>query len=180
MDTEIALFLDRDGVINYDFGYVHDIGEFEFIPGVFSMCKRASALGYKIIVVTNQSGIGRRYYSEVQFLSLTSWMLNRFEECEVNITAVYYCPTHPTSAKGSLKRYSFFRKPDPGMILQAAKDHSINIGKSVLIGDQESDITAGIRAGIGTNLLFSPRCGSRIETQASSVVHNLNSINQFL
>ena len=180
MDSNVALFLDRDGVINYDLGYVHNINEFEFVPGVLSVCQNASELGYKIIIVTNQSGIGRRYYSEDQFLALTKWMLRRFEEHAVKITAVYYCPTHPVFGKGALKRESFFRKPAPGMILQAVKDHSINLSKSVLVGDRESDIIAGMSAGIGTNLLFAPLVDLKIKTQADSIIHDLNSINVFL
>lgn len=142
-----ALFLDRDGVINVDRGYVYKQEDFEFIDGIFERCRLAQHLGYLIFVITNQSGIGRGYYTEQDFLILNDWMCGVFKEHGVNIEKVYYCPSRP-------EEYSPDRKPMPGMILRAAEEFGIDLPKSVLVGDKETDIQAGIAAGVGVNLLY--------------------------
>ena len=90
-----AVFLDRDGVINVDKAYVHKVSDFEFCKGVFEALKNFQALGYLLIIVTNQSGIGRGYYKEEDFKKLTDWMLKEFEKRGIDIANVYYCPQHP-------------------------------------------------------------------------------------
>lgn len=149
-----ALFLDRDGVINFDTGYVHRPADFHFIPGIFDVVKVASSLGYWIVVVTNQAGIGRGYYSEHQFHVLTEWMRCRFLEHGGRIDAVYFCPYHPIFGIGEYLRQSDFRKPAPGMLLQAQRDLGIEMGQSVLVGDNQTDMAAGRAAGVGTLLLL--------------------------
>lgn len=104
------IYLDRDGVINEDFGYVSKIENFKFVNGVFEACKEFLALGYEIIVVTNQSGIGRNYYSEDEFLELTKHMKNEFKKKDIDILNVYYCPHNPDDNCSC-------RKPKTGMIL---------------------------------------------------------------
>ena len=151
-----ALFLDRDGVINVDQGYVSRSDNFEFIEGIFDLCRRAKSLGYLILVVTNQAGIGRGYYSEQDFLELTKWMSGVFRDRGAPIDKVYFCPCHAEHGIGIYKVDSFFRKPAPGMILQAAKEFDIDLSQSVLVGDKDSDIQAGIAAGVGRNLLYRP------------------------
>lgn len=149
-----ALFLDRDGVINVNHGYVHHIDNFEFIDGIFEIARAAHSCGYKLIVITNQSGIGRGYYSEQQFLQLTEWMCNEFLNEGVPIEKVYFSPFHPTAGLGKYKKNDVSRKPHPGMIHQAQRDINLNLYSSILIGDKVSDIQAGTTAGVGINLLF--------------------------
>ncbi|MBM7609069.1 D-glycero-D-manno-heptose 1,7-bisphosphate phosphatase [Lysinibacillus composti] len=149
-----ALFLDRDGVINIEKNYVHKIEEFEFIDGIFELTKSFQEKGYLIIVITNQAGIGRGYYSEEDFHILNDWMMEQFKQRGINITEVYYCPYHPTHGIGEYKKDSYDRKPNPGMILKARDKYNINLGESFLIGDKESDIQAGKNAGIENTVLF--------------------------
>ncbi|NNJ93080.1 MAG: HAD family hydrolase [Gammaproteobacteria bacterium] len=157
--SQPALFLDRDGVINVDHAYVHKKEDFEFIDGIFDLCRKAKELGYLIIVVTNQAGIGRGYYSESDFLKLTDWMKQVFSSENAEINEVYHCPYHPEQGIGEFKKDSELRKPNPGMIFQAAKDYDINLEQSLIIGDKVSDIQAGINAGLGRKFLFTPKQG---------------------
>jgi D-glycero-D-manno-heptose 1,7-bisphosphate phosphatase len=150
-----ALFLDRDGVINVNHGYVHKPQDFEFIDGIFDVCRLAIQKGYLLIVVTNQAGIGRGYYSEETFHALTTWMCDQFKSHDITISKVYWCPDHPEHGIGIYKRESPNRKPAPGMILTAAQEFNIDLESSVLVGDSESDIQAGLAAGVGKNILFS-------------------------
>lgn len=149
-----ALLLDRDGVINVERGYVHSREDFEFQPGIFELCRAARGLGYLIVVVTNQAGIARGYYTEAAFLELTAWMVDRFIEQGVEIARVYYCPYHPVHGLGPYKYDSPDRKPRPGMILRAADDFALDLTASVLVGDKMSDIEAGRAAGVGTMILL--------------------------
>lgn len=149
-----ALFLDRDGVINHDYGYVHTRERFDFLDGIFDLVKLANRLDLRVFVVTNQAGIGRGMYTEVQFMSLTNWMLGEFLSHDCQIDDVEYCPFHPIHGIGAYKQNSVYRKPNPGMITKLAKKHHINICSSVFIGDKRSDIAAGISAGIQTNVLL--------------------------
>jgi len=137
-----ALFLDRDGVINHDAGYTSKIEDFQFIDGIFELCREAKRLGYLIIVVTNQAGIGRGYYSEQDFLVLTEWMKARFIEEAAPITEVYFCPYHSEHGVGVYKQESFDRKPNPGMLLKAAESLQIDLRQSIMIGDKVSDMRA--------------------------------------
>jgi D-glycero-D-manno-heptose 1,7-bisphosphate phosphatase len=149
-----ALFLDRDGVINYDFGYVSKKNDFVFVDGIFNLVNFASSLNYLVIVATNQAGIARNYYTESEFHELSNWMCDQFILNGSKIHKIYYSPYHPTSGIGEYLRDDFSRKPNPGMLLQACEDYFIDPKKSVFIGDKATDIQAGNAAGIGTNLLF--------------------------
>jgi len=142
-----AVFLDRDGVVNVEKNYVYKIEDFEFMPGIFDLCKKYQQEGYLLFIITNQAGIVRGYYTEEQFLTLTDWMIKQFEERGILITKVYFCPHHPDFT-GECE----CRKPNPGMILQAAKEFDIDLSESILVGDKESDIEAGKRAGIRMNI----------------------------
>ncbi len=157
-----ALFLDRDGVINVERGYVHRRESFEFIPGIFVLCRAAQGLGYLLVVATNQAGIARGYYSESNFSDLTDWMMAQFKEKQVSITRVYYCPCHPIFGVGPYKYDSPDRKPNPGMLLRAQSDLDLDLGASILIGDKLSDIQAGCAAGVGTRILLS---SERVESE---------------
>ncbi|MEM7183091.1 MAG: HAD family hydrolase [Spirochaetota bacterium] len=152
-----ALFLDRDGVINIDTGYVVKIKDFYFIEEIFSICKFFTAKGFKIFVVTNQAGIARGYYTEKQFHQLTQWMLEKFLEKNINIEKVYYCPYHEKGQVAQYKKKSEFRKPAPGMLLNAQKEFGVDFERSVLIGDKSSDIQAGQAAGVKNTFLISSK-----------------------
>ncbi len=144
-----ALFLDRDGVVNVEKDYLYKIDDFEFIDGIFELCKYYQNLGYKIFVVTNQSGIARDYYNKDDFEKLSAWLLNEFDKNGINIQKIYFCPHHP-DINGSCK----CRKPKPGMLLEAAKEFNIDLSQSIIIGDKERDIEAGINAGLSETYLF--------------------------
>lgn len=145
--TNKALFLDRDGVINHDYGHVNNTSEFDFIDGIFEVCNYFLKLDFIIIVVTNQAGIGKRFYTLEQFQSLNKWMIKQFEEKGIVITKTYYCPHIPEDNCNC-------RKPKPGMILEAIAEFNLDLSKSILIGDRITDIEAGKAAGIGKLLLF--------------------------
>jgi D-glycero-D-manno-heptose 1,7-bisphosphate phosphatase len=149
-----ALFLDRDGVINVDTGFVWQPEAFVFTEGVFVASRRAIALGYRLVVVTNQSGIGRGLYSEEDFHTLTAWMCDRFAAEGAPIARVYFAPTHPVHGVGRYKVDSPDRKPGPGMLLKAAADLDLDLGASALVGDRETDIRAAHAAGVPTKLLI--------------------------
>ncbi len=148
-----ALFLDRDGVINIDHGYVHQIEKFDFIDGIFELCHKAQELGYLIIIVTNQAGIAKGFYTEEQFLDLTKWMEDEFKKRDIKITKTFYCPYHIEAKNEKYLQNSFNRKPNPGMLLEAIAEFNIDPEKSIMIGDKESDIEAGEKAAIGKNFL---------------------------
>lgn len=144
--TEIvrpALFLDRDGVVNVEKNYLYRVGDFEFLDGIFELCARFRSAGYAIVVVTNQAGIARGYYTEDDVAVLHDWMLERFLERGIPIAGVYHCPHHPEFS-GPCP----CRKPEPGMILRARDELGLDLSGSVLLGDKESDVEAGRRAGI--------------------------------
>ena len=141
-----ALFLDRDGVINIDRGYVYKIEDFIFKESIFALCKEFKE--HYIFVITNQSGIGRGYYSEDDFEILTSYMCSEFEKHAIKIDAVFHCPHHP-------KEGCMCRKPDIGMIEMAKKSFDIDIENSTLIGDKQTDIECGKNAGIKNLILIS-------------------------
>lgn len=154
-----ALFLDRDGVINYDHGYAYLESDFEFVEGIFDVGRIAEASGYKVIVVTNQAGIGRGYYTESQFRHLSRWMCEQFAIEGIRITDVYFCPHHPEHGVGPYLRECPCRKPNPGMLVRAAREHDIDLGLSILVGDKHTDIEAGMRAGVGCTVLFGTQAG---------------------
>jgi len=138
-----ALFIDRDGVINVDRGHVYSKEDFEFNEGVFDLCRGYADAGYLLLVITNQAGIAKGIFTEADFIKLTEWMISRFQEDGILISKVYYCPHHPDFT-GPCK----CRKPQPGMILDAISEFDLDIKKCVLIGDMETDLEAGRRAGI--------------------------------
>jgi len=153
IETWPAIFLDRDGIINKERDYVHTIDEFHFIDGVFDACREMSKAGYRLIIITNQAGIARGYYTEDEFHHLTKWMLGEFRQHGIEIDDVYYCPHHPVHGVGEYNRDCDCRKPAPGMILRAAQEHSLDLQRSILVGDKVTDIEAGRAAGVGCCIL---------------------------
>ena len=144
-----AVFLDRDGVINVDHGYVSTWERFEFLPGVPDALRALQDAGYLLIVVSNQSGIGRGYYCEADVESLNQAVAQHLgSTVGVTLSEFYHCPHHPTEAEGEFRRQCDCRKPAPGMIRQAVLDHGIDLTTSLLVGDKDSDIEAGRAAGV--------------------------------
>lgn len=174
-----ALFLDRDGVINFDFNYVYIVGENDFLPGIFDLAKEAVKKGYVLFVVTNQAGIGRGLYTEDDFFKVTKYIEGKFKDNGTNITKTYYCPNHPEHGIGKYKIDCDDRKPKPGMILKAAKEFNIDLANSLIIGDRESDIEAGINAGLKTKILFQPKT-PEIVTKADVIIDNLMEATKYL
>jgi D-glycero-D-manno-heptose 1,7-bisphosphate phosphatase len=162
-----AIFLDRDGVINKEVKYLFKIDDFEFIDGIFSACKYFQGLGYKIIIATNQSGISRGYYTEKDYQKLTIWMLSKFMDQDITILDIFHCPHGP-------KSLCKCRKPSPGMLIQAAKNHSIDMHNSWMIGDKETDINAANLAGIDNTILT--RSGHEIDEKNSKAQFIIDSI----
>lgn len=177
MSGNRALFLDRDGVINHDSGYTSRVEDFVFIDGIFDLCRAAKQLGYLLIVVTNQAGIGRGYYSERDFFALTDWMSRRFEEEGAPLTEVFHCPYHPEHGVGDYKRESFDRKPNPGMLLRAADRHGIDLPNSVMIGDKDSDMQAARSAGVGVRCHYLA-AGEEEDELSGAATHNIRSLQE--
>ncbi|QNI37165.1 D-glycero-alpha-D-manno-heptose-1,7-bisphosphate 7-phosphatase [Edaphobacter albus] len=141
-----ALFLDRDGVVNVEIGYLHRIEDVKFIPGIFSLCRTAMRLGYRLVVVTNQAGIARGFYTEADFERLMFWMRGELRTQGVELDAVYYCPYHPEHGIGKFKREHEDRKPGIGMLKRAEREFGVSLADSVLVGDRCSDIAAANKA----------------------------------
>jgi D-glycero-D-manno-heptose 1,7-bisphosphate phosphatase len=134
-----ALFLDRDGIINRDTGYVHRIDQFEFNEGIFDFCRAAQHRGWLFVVVTNQSGIARGYFDEQTVNTLHDWMRERFREQGIAIEGVMVCPFHPKGTVAAYAHHSLHRKPEPGMLLDAAQRWNIDLSRSIMVGDKASD-----------------------------------------
>lgn len=134
-----AIFLDRDGTINVEKHYLHKIEDFEFLPGVIEGLKLLQDAGFLLIIVTNQSGIGRGYYSEEDFNVLTKWMMQILEQSGVKITQVYFCPHLPDAMIEKYRKDCDCRKPRLGMYLKAVEDYDIDLSQSYVIGDKIRD-----------------------------------------
>lgn len=134
-----ALFLDRDGIINIDTRYLHKAEDVVFVDGIFELCRIAQEKGYLIIVVTNQAGIAKGYFTEDDVNVFHKWMTERFAEKDIVITAFYYSPYHKDGAVERYRRDSDCRKPKPGMFLKAAREYDIEIAASIMVGDKDSD-----------------------------------------
>ena len=162
-----TIFLDRDGVINQDFGYVHKIENFEFIDGIFDSCRFFQKLNYQIIIITNQSGIARGYFTEKDHQALNKWMVDQFNLKGISILDTFYCPHGPKSQCNC-------RKPQPGMFLNAQIKYNIDMQNSWMIGDSERDIIAANSAGITNTILLSAKDG--LEINKSNAKFKINSI----
>lgn len=149
-----AVFLDRDGTINIDYGYVHQIDDFKFVEGCIDAFRQLKAMGYLLVVVTNQSGIARGYFSEQQFLQLTEWMDWSLAEQGVDLDGIYYCPHHMDGI-GEYRENCDCRKPKSGMLTQAIEELDIDPEHSFMVGDKKEDMLAGKGANIKNCILVS-------------------------
>ncbi len=169
-----AAFLDRDGVINRDIGYLHRPEDVAFVPGIFEAVAALRARGFRPVVVTNQSGIARGRYTEADFHALMDWMRARFTEAGAPLDAVYYCPHHPEEGNPPYRRACECRKPAPGMLLRAADELDLDLERSLLIGDSERDIEAGRAAGVARTFLLAsapstPSAADHVVTRLSDI-----------
>ncbi|RLV58464.1 D-glycero-beta-D-manno-heptose 1,7-bisphosphate 7-phosphatase [Parashewanella curva] len=175
-----AVFLDRDGVINLDHGYVHKVDDFEYIEGVFDACKELKQMGYKLVVVTNQSGIARGMYSEDDFHALTEWMDWNFVDKGVELDGIYYCPHHPEKGLGEYKTDCECRKPKPGMLISAARFLKIDLENSIMVGDKHDDMLAAKNAGVNTRLLVKTGKVIADTSEASALIESIAELPQWL
>jgi D-glycero-D-manno-heptose 1,7-bisphosphate phosphatase len=158
------LFLDRDGVINVEIGYLSKPADVVFVEGIFSLCRTAQRLGYRLMVVTNQAGIARGYYTEAAFEELMVWMRGELSREGVELDAVYFCPFHPEHGVGEYKREHEDRKPGTGMLRRGAREFELELSACVMVGDRCSDIAAANAAGLRQAFLIAGtekdgRCG---------------------
>ena len=165
-----VVFFDRDGVINVEKNYLHKIEDFEFIDSSFSSFKYLKKLGYKFVIITNQSGIDRGKYSIEDFNILTDWMLEQFKEHDITIEVVNYCPHHPDFS-GDCE----CRKPKIGMIKQVEDILNIDYKNSWLVGDKDSDIGAAKNANIANTIQV--RSGHSFDEETSKAQFIIDSIN---
>ena len=149
-----AIFLDRDGVINVDTGYVYLVDDFKFIDGVIDALLKLKQKGYLLVVVTNQSGIARGMFTEEQFMSLTEWMDWSLADRGVDLDGIYFCPHHPSEGSDQYRKSCTCRKPGPDMILDAVKHLDIDLTRSYMVGDKPSDMKAAINAGVAHKILL--------------------------
>lgn len=163
-----ALFLDRDGVVNVEKNYLHKIEDFELMEGIIEVCRHYQSQGYVILIVTNQSGISRGFYTEDDFARLSQWMVEYFTTLGVTLTHIYHCPHHE-SIDGACE----CRKPNAGMFIAAQKAYDLDMAASVMIGDNERDIHASLKAGVGMNILLS---STATHSTANRIIHSLKEL----
>ncbi|PHM48703.1 D-glycero-beta-D-manno-heptose 1,7-bisphosphate 7-phosphatase [Xenorhabdus miraniensis] len=170
-----AVFLDRDGTINIDHGYVHEIDNFQFIDGVIEAMLELKKMGYALVLVTNQSGIARKIFTEDQFMQLTEWMDWSLADRGVDLDGIYYCPHHPEGNDEEYKKSCNCRKPQPGMLLDAQQALHIDMSASYMVGDKIEDMLAAHDANVGTKILV--RTGKPVteaaEQAADLVINSL-------
>lgn len=150
-----ALFLDRDGVLVRDHGYVHRVEDLCLLPGVVAGLRRFQQAGYLLVVVTNQSGIARGLFSENDYARFTAALQQELAASDVKLDAVFHCPHLPTATVPSYALDCDCRKPRPGMLLRAIREFAVDPSLSLMVGDRESDLQAGRAAGVGHTFLIS-------------------------
>ena len=137
--TPKALFLDRDGVINEDVAYPHKPEQIVFVNGIFDLCKKAIDKDYCIVVVTNQAGVAKGYFTEEDVQKLHEWMKEQFAARGISIAGFYYCPFHKNASIERYRADSNDRKPKPGLFIKAAEELKIDLSRSLMVGDKKSD-----------------------------------------
>lgn len=160
-----AVFVDRDGTINIDMHYLDDPDKFEMYPGVGEGIKKLKDSGFKIIVITNQSGIVRGYFTEKQLTNIHERMKKEFQEFDVVPDGIYYCPHHPDENCNC-------RKPSTGLFEKAIKEHNIDVKKSYMLGDKILDVGAGKKIGARTILIPEPYMREEILSKKNEWEYN--------
>lgn len=156
MTLQAAAFIDRDGVLNVDRGYVHRVQDFEWLPGAIQALALLQQAGYALVVVTNQSGVARGLYTLADVERLHAHLRADLQAHSVQLTGVYACPHHPEGVVPEFRIDCACRKPQPGLIEAAAREHGLDLRASLLFGDKTSDTEAGRRAGVGRSWLITP------------------------
>ena len=151
-----AAFLDRDGVLNRDVGYIHRSADFDWVPGAREAVRRLNRLGYLTVVVTNQAGIAHGLHTGADVEALHAWVNRELVRAGAQIDAFYYSPYHPDIATETYSHLRHWRKPAPGMLLQAMRDFAIDRARSFLIGDKDTDLAAAAAAGVAGHLFGGP------------------------
>lgn len=151
-----AAFLDRDGVLNQDLGYVHQVADFHWMPGAVQALRRLQDAGFALVVVTNQSGVARGMYTLADVDTLHAHMQRELAAAGVTLTAIYRCPHLPDAQQPEYRLNSNCRKPGPGMLLQALQEHGLDATRSVMVGDRDSDVQAGLAAGVARCIQVGP------------------------
>lgn len=146
--SDPALFLDRDGVVNQEIGWLIRRNDVSWVPGIFSLCRSAKEMGYRLVIVTNQAGIARGFYTEAQYHELMEWMRAEFRAEGIRLDGVYHCPYHPVHGIGEWKRDHEDRKPGAGMLRRAARDLGLDLARSVMVGDRCTDVGAANAGGL--------------------------------
>ena len=167
-----AIFFDRDGTLIKDVGYCSQPSEVELLEGVREWLPKLKKAGFKLVIVTNQSGIGRGYLTEEDFWAVQQELQKRLGACIIDAT--YFCPETPQ--QGSERR-----KPNPGMLLEAATELNIDLNRSYMVGDKASDAEAGIRAGVRATILFGTNAGGgAMESMATLIANNFGEVAEFI
>lgn len=146
-------FIDRDGVINKEIGYLHSIDKFEYTDNAVRGLRILIDQGYHLVIVTNQAGIAKGYYSEIDYDNLMNWMVADLSSSGVDFLDILFCPHHP---EGVIEKYAVtcsWRKPMPGMFLWVRDRYGVSMSESIVIGDKLSDVEAGLAAGVGEAFL---------------------------
>lgn len=164
-----AVFFDRDGVINRDYGYVGTLERFEFLPGVAEALATLKSMGYKTVLVTNQSGIARGLYTVDDFDTVTEFMQGQLDLVGAKFDSVYFCPHHPNATLAQFRCDCTCRKPKPEMLLWAQKELDLDMSKSIMVGDHATDLHAARAADVKTLVLV----GEHIESEQMLEPHAL-------
>ena len=167
-----ALFLDRDGVINVDHGYTYKISDLKILEGVVEGLQAIANLNYKIFIITNQSGIARGLFEEADLHNFMGHLLAIFSQNSINISDYFFCPHHTEGTIPAYRKKCSCRKPEPGMLHDAQKKYNLDLSQSILIGDKETDIMAGLNAGLAKNILIG-QPGVSTGSKATNIVRNL-------
>ncbi len=178
-----AIFLDRDGTLNRDTGYVHRVEDLQLLDGVVAGLQQMKTLGFQLFITTNQSGIARGYFTEAEMHAFNRALIEILAAQGVTIAGIYFCPFHPTEGVGEYRRESPLRKPACGMIKQAAAEHELDLRRSFAIGDKKSDILAGQVAGCRTILVMTGAGGrgeADLEARPDFVAADLVAASQFI
>ena len=173
-----CIFLDRDGNINVEVDYLYKKEDFKFIDGADKAIKKFNELGYLVVVVTNQSGIARGYYSEEDVEKLHTHINEELAKIGAKVDAYYYCPHHPKVGLDKYRKKCRCRKPELGMFLEAKKDFDIDFEQSIIVGDKMSDVESGIKLGMKSILVRSGH-GAVEEAKIYSKVEVYDSLYDF-